>query len=134
MRALGEGGEGIYTVYDADDKSAICCDYGLRILVRSARNSMESICYLYNQSPRAACKDSLRSHNKPRERRTYAKEACGAMKTSNPPFNLPNNLAVKLLLPLCTSLLISKVRTNSARPLWRIWALIEGHTDLIKAS
>ncbi len=69
MRALGEGGEGVYTVCDADGKSATYCNSGPRRLLHSAGNLMESIYYLYDQSPRAACQDSLRSHNKPRGRK-----------------------------------------------------------------
>ena len=65
---------------------------------------------------------------------TYAKEACGATNASRFPFTLPKILAVRLLLPLCTSRLISSRRTSSARPLVLIWAFTDGQIARTKAS
>jgi len=73
---------------------------------------------------------SARNPNTKDTEGTDAKEACGATKYSRLPFNLPSILAVKLLLPLCTSMLISSTLTNSDSPLVLICALTDGQIVL----
>jgi hypothetical protein len=57
-----------------------------------------------------------------------ANDACGATNSSIFPFKRPNNLAVRLLLALCTSSPISSRRTMTASVDWRMWAFFEGQT------
>jgi hypothetical protein len=57
-----------------------------------------------------------------------ANDACGATNSSTFPFKRPNNLAVRLLLALCTNSPISSRRTRTASVDRRIWAFFEGQT------
>ena len=65
---------------------------------------------------------------------TYANVACGAMNDSKLPFIRPSSLAVNDFRPLCTKWLMSSTFTREASPLWRTWALMEGHMAATKVS
>ena len=77
---------------------------------------------------------SLHNPCNPSRLHAYAKLACGATNTSSRPFIRPSIRAVKLLLPLCTSALMSSRRTSSASPFRRTCAFMEGQMARTKAS
>lgn len=65
---------------------------------------------------------------------TYAKGACGATNSSKFSLHLCNILGVRLLLLLCTSILMSNLFTIIASPFFFTWTFTDGHMVLTNRS